>query len=110
MLKLAVRVAKLEREVVAQGEMLERVRKQPAIRPRTNDSSPQTRIVESGIDCYGVPEVIVERVRRARGRPSGSRDHAPRARRRKPEGVELYHREDIEALAEPPLLDRDWDR
>jgi hypothetical protein len=104
-LRLLARVSRLERAV----EVL-RKQPKPTMRAKTYDGAPQTRIIETGIDFDGHPVRIEERVRRPRGRPSGARDHAPRARRRKPEGAALFHREDIEGLVEPPVLDPDWDR
>jgi hypothetical protein len=105
MLKLAVRVSRLEQTVETQRALLERVRKQP----KTYDGAP-TRIVETGIDFDGNPVRIEQRIPRPRGRPSGSRDQVPRTRRwpRKPEGEE-----DVEDLggraASDALLDPDFD-
>ena len=93
LLRLLSRVSRLEQAV----EVL-RKQSKPAMRARTHDSAPPTRIIETGIDFDGNPVRIEERIRRPRGRPAGSRDHAPRARRRRPEGSALFHREDIEDL------------
>jgi hypothetical protein len=105
-LRLLGRVGRLEQAVQQHGKKLEALAKQP-VRTRTHDT-PQTRVLESGIDFDGNRVTIEERIRRPRGRPSGARDHAPRARRRKPEGAELFHREDLEHLAEP-VRDLEWD-
>jgi hypothetical protein len=105
-LRLLARVSRLEQAV-------EVLRKQPksTMRARAHDSAPQTRIIETGIDFDGHPVRIEERIRRPRGRPSGSRDQAPRARRRwnrKPEGAEDI--EDFGGLAaSDALLDPDFD-
>ena len=106
-LRLLSRVSRLEQAV----EVL-RKQPKPAMRARTHDSAPPTRIIETGIDFDGNPVRIEERIRRPRGRPAGSRDQVPRARRRwdrKPEGAEDI--ENLESLAaSDALLDPNRDR
>jgi hypothetical protein len=104
LLRLLSRVSRLEQAV----EVL-RKQSKPAMRARTHDAAPQT-IIKTGLDVFGVPEVIRERVARPRGRPSGSRDLVPRTRRwpRKPEGEEGV--EDLGRFAaSDALLDPSWD-
>jgi hypothetical protein len=113
-LRLLARVSRLEQAVQQHGKKLEALAKQPkpTTRARTHDAAPQTRIVETGIDFDGNPVRIEERIRRPRGRPAGSRDQVPRARRRwdrKPEGAEDI--ENLESLAaSDALLDPNRDR
>jgi hypothetical protein len=106
-LRLLGRVGRLEQAVQQHDKKFEALAKQPAMRARTHDAAPQT-IVKSGIDCYGVPEVITERVRRPKGRPPGARDHTPRARRKPAVAFKDIETQLIGPLA-AQLLDPDFD-
>jgi hypothetical protein len=107
LLRLLGRIGKLEKTVETQGAMLEKVRKQPAMRAKTHDSAP-AYITKTGVDCYGVPEVIEQRVRRPKGRPRGARDGQPRARRKPAVAFKDIETQLIGPLA-AGLLDEDFD-
>jgi hypothetical protein len=100
LLRLLARVASLEKTTQAQASKLDALTQPP--KPKRAKTHDAATVIKSGIDAFGDPVRLEERIRRPRGRPAGSRDSYQRHRPpRSPHNLEA----ELTTYVDP-----DWDQ